>query len=203
MKATRRRRNCRIRSTASIRRAESSQLVLDDLSGPNGLCFSPDEIQALHRRRTRAAQPAGMGLRRHRAGQADEQAQAYRRRRTGRARWHQVRRRRQPLVRLGQQRQPGRGCIEARRRDGVQPAGQADRAHPPARALRQPLLRRPEEEPPFHGQQPFALFDLRRDTRGGVTDTGDTVDTVEVGGASHGERQLSRRRPCPAHDAPR
>ena len=51
------------------------------------------------------------------------------------------------------------------RRDGVQPAGQGDRAHPPARALRQPVLRRAEEQPPVHGELPLALRAVRRGAR--------------------------------------
>ena len=38
------------------------------------------------------------------------------------------------------------------RRDGVQPAGQAARAHPPAGTLRQPVLRRAEEQPALHDE---------------------------------------------------
>ena len=49
--------------------------------------------------------------------------------------------------------------------DGVRvfnPGGQADRPHRPARALRQRLLRRTLPQPPVHGGQPLALRALRQ-----------------------------------------
>ena len=42
------------------------------------------------------------------------------------------------------------------------PGGQADRPHPPARGLRQHLLRRPQAQPPVHGGEPVALRRLCR-----------------------------------------
>ena len=39
---------------------------------------------------------------------------------------------------------------------------QADRPHPAARALRQPLLRRPQAQPALPGREPVALLDLRQ-----------------------------------------
>ena len=44
-----------------------------------------------------------------------------------------------------------------RRRDGVQPRRQAARPHPPAGALRQSHLRRPEEQPPLYDELPLGL----------------------------------------------
>jgi hypothetical protein len=58
-----------------------------------------------------------------------------------------------------EQRRPRRGL---QRRDGVDAAGQADRPHPPARGLRQHLLRRAQAQPAIHGRQPVALRALRR-----------------------------------------
>ena len=42
------------------------------------------------------------------------------------------------------------------------PGGQAHRPHPPARGLRQRLLRRPQAQPPVHGGEPVALCGLRQ-----------------------------------------
>ena len=61
----------------------------------------------------------------------------------------------QPLVL--EQCRPQRGL---QRRDGVDAAGPAHRAHPPARDLRQRLLRRAQAQPPLHGRQPVALRGL-------------------------------------------
>ena len=47
------------------------------------------------------------------------------------------------------------------RRHGLDAGGQADRPHPPARGLRQHLLRRPQAQPPVHGGEPVALRRLR------------------------------------------
>ncbi len=62
---------------------------------------------------------------------------------------------RQPVDRLGH----GRG--RPRRRRGLQPGGPAHRPHRPARALRQPLLRRPIQEPPVHVRLDVDLLALR------------------------------------------
>ena len=67
------------------------------------------------------------------------------------------RRGRQSLVL--QQCGPQRGL---QRRDGVDAAGPAHRAHPAARDLRQRLLRRPQAQPPLHGRQPVPLRGLHR-----------------------------------------
>ena len=53
---------------------------------------------------------------------------------------------------------PAQGQVRRpRRRDGVQPRRQAARPHPAAGALRQPHLRRPEEQPPLHDELPLRL----------------------------------------------
>ena len=63
-----------------------------------------------------------------------------------------------------QQRRPQR---RLQRRHGVEPRGQAIGPHPPARGLRQRLLRRPQAQPPVHGREPVALCALcRRAGRG-------------------------------------
>ena len=48
------------------------------------------------------------------------------------------------------------------RRDGVVAGRQAARPHPPARGVRQRLLRRPQAQPPVHGGKPVALCGLHR-----------------------------------------
>ena len=64
--------------------------------------------------------------------------------------------RRQSVVRLGH------GRSRTRRRGGLCSRRQADRPHRAARALRQPLLRRPEAQPAVHGREPVALRALRQ-----------------------------------------
>ena len=68
--------------------------------------------------------------------------------------WLPPRRRRQSVVRLGH------GQRAAGRREGVRQHRQADRLHRAARALRQPLFRRAEAQPPVHGGEPLGLFAL-------------------------------------------
>ena len=57
----------------------------------------------------------------------------------------------------------------SRRRDGVQPGRQAACPHPPAGALRQSHLRRPEEQPPLYDEQPLGLRALCGVPRRGVS----------------------------------
>ena len=57
----------------------------------------------------------------------------------------------------------------SRRRDGVQPRRQAARPHPPAGALRQSHLRRPEEQPPLYDELPLGLRALCGVARRGVS----------------------------------
>ena len=73
------------------------------------------------------------------------------------------RRGRQPLVL--EQRRPRR---RLQRRHRVEPAGQADRPHPPSRDLRQRLLRRSEAQPAVHGGQPVALRGVHGNTGRGA-----------------------------------
>ena len=56
----------------------------------------------------------------------------------------------------------GMGTRRARRRAHLQSGGQADRPYRPAGALRQRLLRRPLSQPPVHGGEPLALRALRQ-----------------------------------------
>jgi hypothetical protein len=56
--------------------------------------------------------------------------------------------------------------------DGVRvfsPEGKAIWLHPPSGALCQSDVRRPQEEPPVHGKQPFPLRAVCRGERGGMT----------------------------------
>lgn len=92
--------------------------VLDDLAGPNGLCFSPDE-KTLYIVESRA-QPS-RGVRRGSGRSTRRQAPAPRCRRPRCVRRRQVRHRRQSLGRLGKRRSARRRCRGARRRDGVRP----------------------------------------------------------------------------------
>ena len=56
----------------------------------------------------------------------------------------------------------------SRRRDGVQRGRQAARLHQAARTLRQPLLRRPEEQSALHGELALGVCAVCRGARGGV-----------------------------------
>ena len=60
---------------------------------------------------------------------------------------------------------PRRELVGAGWRDGVQPAGHGNRVHSVARAVREPDLRRREEESSVHGKLPFAVCALCRGTR--------------------------------------
>ena len=79
----------------------AATVVADDVHGPNGLCFSPDENEALRRRIARACRRADLRLRRRRRRHAARQRARLHRRRPGHARRHALRRRRQSVVRLG------------------------------------------------------------------------------------------------------
>ena len=50
--------------------------------------------------------------------------------------------------------------------------GRDDRPHPPARALRQPVFRRRQEQPPVHGREPLAVRAVRQHHRRGVSPGG-------------------------------
>ena len=135
-------------------------VVAGDLERPNGLAFSPDESLLYvveggpPKRLIRAYDVVDGGTR------AREQANARRRRRRH-ARRPARRRRRQPVGGLGH----GRGGQG--RRFGVRSLRQADRPHRPARALREPLLRRPLPQPPVHVRLDVSLLALRRHPGGG------------------------------------
>ncbi len=121
-------------------------VVAADINRPNGLTFSPDEakLYVVEAGTTpRIIHVVRRGRRRH---PPEQQAQADRRR-PGHAGRPALRRRRQPLGRLGD------GAGGPRRRGGLLPRRQADRPHQPARTLRQPLLRRPPPQPPVPVRQ--------------------------------------------------
>ena len=131
------------------------QRVIDDLKGPNGLAFSPDESE-LYVVESRAEPHRRLWAYRVGAnGALSNKRLVHRRRRRRCARRHRDRRAGPYLVRLRQQRPRAVGGPGRRARVRSHRAGH--RPHPPARALRQPVLRRREEQPPVHGQQPFAL----------------------------------------------
>ena len=121
---------------------------------PNGLCFSPDESKLY------VIESGGNPRSIYRVRRDRRRCQARQRPRADRVRARRdagrlpLRRRRQPVVRLGHER-------GLRRRQGVQSGGQADRLHRAARARRQRLLRRREAQPPVHGGLPFGLLALR------------------------------------------
>ena len=58
------------------------------------------------------------------------------------------------------------GRSRVRRRALLQPRGRAARSDPSARVMREPLLRRGQEEPAVHDRQPLALQRVRRGARG-------------------------------------
>src|ERR1700730_10768435 len=53
---------------------------------------------------------------------------------------------------------------------------QADRPDPPARGVRQHLLRRPQAQPLVHGREPVALRRIYRNTRRSTGLTGSAID---------------------------
>ena len=76
-------------------------VVAGDINRPNGLAFSPDEIEALHRRGRRDAARDPRLRRDRQRHQAREQARLHHRRAGRHARRLPLRRRRQSVVRLG------------------------------------------------------------------------------------------------------
>ena len=131
-------------------------MMADDIPGPNGLAFSPDEkklyvvaSRAEPHRTIVSYDVSADGMKLERRQGAD-------RCRAGRLARRLPRRcRRQPVVRLGH------GQARSRRRAHLQQGRQADRPYRPAGALRQPLLRRPPSQPPVHDGEPLALCALR------------------------------------------
>ncbi len=132
-------------------------LLADDVLGPNGLCFSPDE-SILY-----LVESRGQPNRKILAydvvdgGRAIANKRVLHRRRPRRhPRRDALRRRRQPLVRLGH------GHRGAGRRAGVRARRHQDRPDRAAGALRQRLLRRRQAQPAVHGGQPVAVRRLRQ-----------------------------------------
>ena len=131
-------------------------IAVDDMERPNGLAFSPDEKKLYV-----VDTPDGPRSTRVYDVQGDKavngrlffDGKGFRRR-------HPRRYRGQCVGRLLRRR--GRG-----RRRGVRARSHADRPHPAARALRQPLLRRPQAQPAVHDRQPVGLCALCRGDRGG------------------------------------
>ena len=128
-------------------------VVTDDVQGPNGLAFSPDEVKALRGGIARHAVAQAACVRCQRKHPRCKQDvprcwSGYTRRLPGRYR-------RQPVVRLGH----GRGG--PRWRPHVQSRRRAHRPHCFARTLRQSLLRRPLAQSPVHGSKPWSLCAVR------------------------------------------
>ena len=138
----------------------------DQVPDPNGLCFSPDYKRLYVVSTGKGPGDTGPGGKgdvftfdvgsRQQALQPQAVQRLHGERHQLRAGRHTLRRLRQCLG-LEQRRPPRR----LQRRHGVEPRRQADRPHPPARSVRQHLLRRSQAEPPVHGGQPIALRPLR------------------------------------------
>ena len=124
-------------------------VVADDVQGPNGLAFSPDEskLYVVESRAHADAQAAGVRRERQHARRQQDVPRC-RSRHAGRV---PCRYRRQSLVRLGH----GRGG--SRRRAHLQSRRGTDRPHRAAGTLRQSLLRRTLAQPAVHGGEPRAL----------------------------------------------
>ena len=126
-------------------------IVAEGVLGPNGLCFSPDE-KILY-----IVESRGVPNRKILAYDVSADGTKISNKRVfidagpGHAGRHALRHRRQSVVRLGH------GRSRARRRHGVRARRRPDRPHRPAGALRQPLLRRLEAQPPVHGREPVDL----------------------------------------------
>ena len=142
-------------------------LVTDDLAGPNGLCFTPDEKTLLYivesrstpHRRVWACDVVDDG---RRLGARRLARGRQRPRRTGR---HPLRRGRQPVVRLG----GGTGGTGAL--DGVMvfdPQGQPIGRIALPRALRQPVLRRCSGRNRLFMASSHSLYAVYVNTRGAV-----------------------------------
>ena len=154
----RRRPSCRPTSTASTRRPASLAVVAGDVKRPNGLAFSPDESKLYVVEAARAARSI------YAFDVVDGGTRLANKRR---------------LVDAGAGTPDGlRVDVDGNLwcgwgmgeegLDGVavfNPRRQAHRPHRPARALRQPLLRRPLPQPPVHVRLDVALFAVREHAR--------------------------------------
>ena len=153
-RATPRRSSCPPTSTASIRRTGKATVATGDIPRPNGLCFSPDEsrlyvvVGGAMPREIRVFDVVAGGT-----------ALA-----NGRV-----------FINTGAGIPDGLRCDTdgnlwcgwggGEGLDGVaifNPDAQADRPHPAAGALRQPLLRRGQAQPALPRREPVALLDLRQ-----------------------------------------
>ncbi len=134
-------------------------IVAEGILGPNGLCFSPDEkiLYIIESRGVPTRKILAYDVSAWRR-QAFQQARVCRCRTRHAGRFSR-RYRRQSVVRLGH------GRSRTRRRRGVRARRRHDRPHRASRALRQPLLRRREAQPPVHGREPVDLRALREHAR--------------------------------------
>ena len=138
-------------------RTGRATVVAENIAGPNGLCFSPDE-KLLYLVESRA-QPRNIKV-----FDVVDDGDALANPRDfadldgGTPDGFRCDVRRQSVVRLGHE--PG-----AQWRRGVRSRRQDDRPHRAARTLRQSLFRRRQAQPPVHGGEPFALFGLREHPR--------------------------------------
>ena len=148
----------------------------EQVPDPNGLCFSPD-YKTLYVASTGKGPgdtgPGGKGEVYSFTVGTDNKvsnrklfSDCHDQRRQVRTRWPALRRVWQCLGL--QQRRPQR---RLQRRHRVEPRGQAFGPHPPARGLRQRLLRRTKAQPPVHGGEPVALCPVcgRAGRRAGLT----------------------------------
>src|SRR5439155_1462204 len=124
-------------------------VAIGDVNRPNGLCFTPDErkMYVVEAGLTPRVIKVLRGGRRHKTRKRPRLRHL---RGAGDARRLPLRRRWQPVVRLGHGRGP-------RWRSRVQPRRQAHRQDQSSGARRQPLLRRLAAQSPVHGGEPLAL----------------------------------------------
>ncbi len=149
-------RNCRPPSIASTARPAQSPMVADDVEGPNGLAFSPDESKPVRGRLARHAEPAAPRVRRR--GRRDE---AWR---TTGCSSTPARERRTASASISTAICGAAGAWATRNwtvcgssiRDR-----RADRPYRVAGTLRQSLLRRALAQPAVHGREPRAVCAVR------------------------------------------
>ena len=165
--------------------------MIDDIAAPNGLAFTPDE-RGLYVVESRAEPHRKIWLYDHAAdGRLSNKRLYVDAQGPGAYDGIAVDAAGQRLVRLRQQRRdraptPRRwtACASTTRRQGHRP-------HPPARALRQPVLRRREEQPPVHGGEPFAVCAVRQRAGGGL---GKAIGLMIFGGGLSKTGRVLRRR---------
>ena len=144
------------------------QKMIDDIAAPNGLAFTPDE-SGLYVVESRAEPHRRIWLYDHAAdGRLSNKRLYVDAQGPGAYDGIAVDAAGNVWCGFGSQRRARCRCRGPGRGARLRPCRQGHRPHPPARALRQSLLRRREQQPTVHGGEPFAVCAVRQRPGGGL-----------------------------------